>query len=224
MITTPVTVVMTTYVPEDVPERAEYLDRSIASLIKWLRPYDAWKIHVADDGSHNQNAVLDVINKWNKVVSYTITEHAGIGSSLNAALRLIPDNGLWLYTTDDWVLLQHYDIRPAIKLIEEAGYDYVRIGHPHPDVLCKIKFQQGCGYWLHLYADEGGFAFATRPFIATKRFYNEVGPFKEQCSSYDVEIDYAERMKHTQHGLAQINLRGDEWHHIGEKEVGYRYP
>jgi len=64
--------------------------------------------------------------------------------------------------------------------------------------------------------------FGTRPFLASKRFYEKVGPFLEGVDAYVCERDYSDRCN--AHGglrAAALNLVGP-WEHIGEYEVGDR--
>lgn len=161
-------------------------------------------------------------------VSATGGPRVGIGGSLNRALQFVRDSDQWLYCTDDWVLTHQYDLWPATLLIKREGYDYVRLGPPHPNIVCQTKFQQGLGWWLELWPKGGGFAFGTRPFIATKQFYDKIGPFKENCDAYVCERDYSDRVtdmwSHVR--MAEVvsgSLEGP-WKHIGEVSVGETFP
>jgi hypothetical protein len=159
-------------------------------------------------------------------VSIVTGPHGGIGASLNRALARVAHNELWLYTTDDWELQDSYDrgsinLDKAIWLIREEEYDFVRLGPIHPNLPCFTKFTVGPGWWLHLEFGSG-FVFGTRPFLASKRFYEKVGPFLEGVDAYVCERDYSDRCNmHNGLRAAALNLVGP-WEHIGEYEVGDR--
>lgn len=221
-----ITVVMTTYSPRDKPERGKYAIRTTNSMLAFLgcdlEPSDL-RLHIADDGSYDSNFMLDVskaVNTiWGSSPNITNSARHGIGASLNLALQNV--EGLWVYNTDDWVLSSTLDLDPAIKLIQ-SGYDVVRLGPIHPNLSCVTRFSTDLGWWLDI-DPHYGFAFATRPFLATKKFYNKIGPFKEDVNAYIVERDYADRV--AQHNDIKIALAGNvllegPWVHIGEVEVG----
>jgi hypothetical protein len=154
--------------------------------------------------------------KWGNA-AITSPKHNGIGSSLNHALAKVDD--LWLYTTDDWLLTDTLDLDQAVRLVRN-GYDYVRVGPVHPNLECVTRFQVGLGWWLEL-LNTDGYTFATRPFLATKVFYNKIGAFLESANSYVVEKDYSLRCARHKHGLnmAATQLHGP-WCHIGDYNVG----
>lgn len=219
-----ITIVMTTYFPNSTAGQArrQYAYRCIDSL-KLLTAPEALRLHRADDGSDllfDSRPALDLCEYWETHYTSTDSRHRGIGASLNLALLNIDD--LWLYTTDDWLLTQELDLRGPVKLLRDREYDLVRLGPIHPGLTCVTRFEQGLGWWLDLQAHYGGFAFATRPFIATKQFYNKMGPFDEYPGSYETERLYAERVAKVPCKLAYwggIDLAGP-WEHIGLVGVG----
>lgn len=78
------------------------------------------------------------------------------------------------------------------------------------------------GWWLDI-STETGYAFATRPFLATKDLWKKIGPFDEGLNAYETERLYAERIAHRR--VVQIASDGEislagPWEHIGEVEVG----
>lgn len=224
-------VVVTTYVPETGHPRASYLGTTLASLYRNLGAPESIEFLIANDGPHNDSNVLEVaIDVFGNYTGWYVAggPRAGIGGSLNRALREVAQDDLWMYTTDDWKLNYRYGLSQAVRLIREQDYDYVRLGPPHPNVVCQTKYEQGLGFWLELWPKGGGFAFATRPFVATKQFYEKIGPFKEHCDAYVCERDYSDRVtdmwSHVR--LAEVVNGSFEgpWQHIGEVEVGDRYP
>lgn len=223
-----INVVMTTYCPEPGHVRGSYGPIAAKALRKHLVSSENRRLIIANDGPADQPHCGKIAASCPQWQSITVGgPRVGIGGSLNRALNAVADDELWLYTTDDWVLTSRYDLTQAVRLLRETGdYDYVRLGPPHPNVGATIKFQQGLGWWLALHRKEG-LAFGTRPFLATKSFYYQVGPFKEQCDAYECEKDYAERLSHLHGpGLAEVvcsSLEGP-WQHIGHAEVGDVYP
>lgn len=235
-----INIVMTTYCPEEGHVRGTYGPRAAESLYTRLvcynEPREKLRFIVANDGPAEQphcQAIANAVPRWDDVLIVG-GDRVGIGGSLNRALKHVGDDDQWFYTTDDWMLPgDEYgdiiDLQRPLKLIH-AGYDYVRVGPPHPNTHAIIRFRQELGWWLELLPEYGHFVFATRPFLATKNFYNNVGPFIEQKNSYDVEIEYnravldkytnvPEKLAETVHG----SLEG-YWEHIGEFNVGEVYP
>lgn len=225
-----VTVVMTAYAPLPPDPRAPIRMGYARSVLDSLRDYLLWERDIeyliSDDsaqGSLPADFYFDLAGTLTKT-SYMNHNRKGIGGSLNGALG--PggvSTPMWLYITDDWVLTEYLDLTGPIALIAQCGYDYVRLGPIHPNLECTVKFQAGIGWWLHLHQEAGGFAFATRPFLASRRFYETIGRFIEKQDSYVTEEDYAKRVAASgEVRLAQwggITLHGP-WEHIGEIEVG----
>jgi hypothetical protein len=214
------TVVMTTY-EDGKGFRSKYAIQAADSLFTHLKSSEPLKLHIADDGSINAefiDHIRTMNNAWPEIGS-TNAERRGIGASLNLALEQVESDKCWMYTTDDWILTHDFEIQRAMKLIN-AGYDLVRIGPVHPNLTCRTMFSTRIGWWLEILPQAGGFAFATRPFIATKKFYELVGPFDEGLNSYEVERLYCERAAKTNIRIAAMWLHGP-WLHVGEYAVGH---
>lgn len=230
-------VIVTTYIPTHDSPRKDYLHRVLVALRDKLVSPEPLHFVLANDGPPDQEEVFSVgddVLSWHKR-PWTATGggRLGIGGSLNRALGLVGAGDPWMYTTDDWLLTGTYGIQQAVRLIRELGYDYVRLGPPHPNVTCVTKFQQGLGWWLELVPQAPGYVFGTRPFLAHRRMVDYVGLFKERCDAYVCERDYADRVANKYSHMAsdrlaevvcqQGGLEGP-WEHVGDFEVGDRYP
>jgi hypothetical protein len=180
--------------------------------------YEAWRTYhprvpilVSDDGSAN----YDSLSAW---VSHGISgPHNGIGASLNRALRVVKDD--WIYTTDDWLLLDSLELDGPIQLLQ--SYDIVRIGPVHPNLRCITRFQEGIGWWLEIDLDSEGYPFGTRPFLARHDVIPRILPLIEGTDSYEFEVWFNQRCKEQNFKLAATTLHGP-WEHIGDYEVGDR--
>lgn len=223
-------VIMTTYCPEPGHPRGRYAVQCANGLRNFLlSTHEDIAFIIANDGPRDQphiGAIWDELGDCQ--VQVAAGPRAGIGGSLNRALKLVGPDDLWLYTTDDWDLVEEYPLGQGVRLIRDNAYHYVRLGPPHPNIHAQIKFQEKLGWWLHLQT-YSGFVFATRPFLATRTFYEGIGPFKEDCDSYACERDYADRVNNNPSAnnvMAEVvcgSLEGP-WQHIGEVNVGERYP
>lgn len=214
-------IVMTTYFPPDVPSRVHCFSSAVHSLASYLMFPEEYRLVITDDGSPSDIDFKRYSHSWMGPKITLLGEHGGIGSSINRAMSQV--NDLWLYTTDDWVLKDVFALHQACRLIREHGYDYVRVGFPHSDVSCKTRHYDGM-WWLHVnHYRQPGFAFATRPFLATRAFYDKVGKYPEHCNVYDAEIQYANRVRNTRNlKLAFMSLTGYPWVHIGDDaQVGH---
>lgn len=228
-----ITVVMTTYVPEGGEARILYAHQALEGLLNNLGcSQHKLRLHVADDGSRDQEFILDLMeraaNEWGTESSSSTVHRKGIGGSLNAALAPLAERDLWLYTTDDWVLEQPLNLDKAVALIEEREYKCVRLCPVHPNLLCITRFEQSIGWWLECFPAHGGYVFGTRPFLASMEMVKQYGPFPEQLDAYETERIFAERVAAvgSMHEFAidvQYGLEGP-WKHIGEYEVGRIQP
>lgn len=207
-----VTVVMTTYNPESGAPRYDYAARCLMWLKANLLASEHREFVLTDDGSPDCGALWSL--GADRVV---VGPHNGIGSSLNRALDGL--QGPWMYTTDDWLLKEPLDLELPLWLLEE--YDLVRLGPIHPNLRCTTKFTANHGWWLEVDPSHGGFAFATRPFLARQELVEQVGLFDEGLDAYETERLYAERCMWAHIRVAAVNLAGP-WEHIGEYEVGDR--
>lgn len=215
-----ITVIMSTY-EDGKGFRSKYALQTAQALYSKLKNTTPMKMHIADDGSFNVEFIEQIRNLENAWpdFGYTNAKRSGIGASLNLALEEVADDDLWMYTTDDWVLTHEFDMARALKLINN-GYDLVRIGPVHPNLTCRTMFSTRVGWWLDISAANGGFAFGTRPFLATKEFYNKVGKFDEMVNAYDMERLYCERVAKQNIRIAAMWLHGP-WLHIGDYKVGH---
>lgn len=225
-----VTVVMTTYFPEGAvgDARVEYSARSFNGLFENLKCESGLRLHIADDGSsidrwpYIRGVLQQADSIWQSSSTHTDAHRNGIGGSLNKALA--ETDGLWMYTTDDWLLTDLLVLDGPVSLLCNHGYDLVRLGPVHPNIQCTTRFDSNLGWWLDIHQHYGGFAFATRPFIATSEFIKKVGPFDEELNAYETERLYAEKVARSTAKLAYwggINLAGP-WEHLGIECVGYK--
>lgn len=221
-----VAVVMSTWNPPG-GERGRYAVETVKALVGNLYCKDAciFRLIIADDGSDDNGFIYEcaeiAYSAWGVRTVATVANRHGIGGSLNKALEQVGIAEHWLYCTDDWVLTKPLDIAPALTLMREFEYDYVRLNPMHPNLACKTKFAERVGWWLEIDQTQGGYAFATRPFLATKKFYTHVGPFAENLDAYKTETDYAIRVS-KERGLrlaGLVDLHGG-WKHVGVQGVG----
>lgn len=222
---------MTSYAP--VPERLFYARRVVENLAKFLHAPDEIRLHIADDGSPFEEDFkalalhADLSRRGWKRGSFSNAGRSGIGGSLNLAMReQVRPNDYWLYITDDWLLTKPLDITVAYRLLRERGYDYVRLGPIHPNIRCTTRFEVDFGYYLELHPEYGGFAFATRPFLATRKFYDKIGGFTEKANAYEAERLYSEKVtaKALDLKLGFVADLNCGWEHIGDYNVGQITP
>lgn len=210
-----VTVVMTTYNPVPEAPRFDYAVECLEYLRAHLSGPQPIAYIVADDGSPVQpHQGSDLRHR----AQYVTGPHNGIGASLNRAMALLAFDEPWIYTTDDWRLQELLDLALPLHLLD-IGYDIVRLGPIHPNITCRTQFEHPYGWWLDLDVHSNQYVCGTRPFLASPRLIEKVGPFEEGVDSYRAEIDFCARCELYDVRVAAINLDGP-WEHIGEYAVG----
>lgn len=219
---------MTTYNPSPDAPRFDYAQRCLWSLNYNLRSNKPIRYVLADDGSPDVKPLYSVINKFHAssandgvVVEVVTGPHNGIGASLNRAMDLV-NQQLWLYTTDDWELQDVIHLTMAEWLIEQKGYDLVRLGPMHPNVTCVSKFEYPFGWWWDIDVSSNQYACATRPFLAGPSLMHKVGLWLEGVDgSYAAEVAFGITCQQNGVRAASLYLDGP-WNHIGDYEVGNR--
>lgn len=218
-----VTIVMTTYFPDDPHAAALRVDAACAAVASWARNlrYDGeLAMHIADDGSTtNLFGFARARGEWDAAsdrqlagISYTQQSRHGVGASLNSGFaQAHMDGGIALYLVDDWKLLAPLDITPWVQLLEaEPTVGMVRLGPPHPWLSGRVEmFKSGWGLRLARHH----FAFGHRPALYHRRMIEHWGPFDEDVNAYDCERLYAERWA--------ANDRKGSW---PQTDAGYSIP
>ena len=192
----PITIVCTTWLPPGI-DGLKRLDAVTLALKSWRENliYDGeLRLHVADDGTgpHHFERLQSVVSSIWSQVWYTQQSRQGVGASLNQGLKsswLI--SPLVLYAVDDWRVIEKLDLTPwADLLIQFEDVGLVRF-FPHPDLSGWIRYFWDMQPTQHgLVLDRHHYAFATRPFLGHKRFFDTYGSFTENVNAYQVEEDY----------------------------------
>jgi len=202
----PVSIVVTTYVPPDTTR----LDALLAAAASWgwALKYDGEiRLIVEDDGSPDTRWMERLHRTW-EMLFYEIglggvgvgterlfyeTGRGGVGASLNRGLaKAFERSPIALYAVDDWALTEDFDITPWVQMLEEnTQIGCVRLGPPHPGISGTIVAASSNwqGWALRLEPAAGGIIAAQRPALWHKRFFDAVGPWKEDCSALECEFD-----------------------------------
>ena len=176
---------------------------------------EGWEINLLE---HIQRRYAAAEKTFLPAYIYTQQKRHGVGASLNAGIREIrEDDSLLLYLVDDWELLQPFDLTPWAKLlIEEDSIGAVRLGPPHPWLTGEIIHHPTCDWYMKL--DRHHFAFAHRPALYHKRFFDAYGPFTEDVNAYECEQLYNDHFCKT--GGPDIVLAlPHPWKHIESVEL-----
>lgn len=203
MAATALTIVVTLYEPEDDLARTRRRACTLA-LQSWQESLEYSKqlfVHLADDGSPDPQYLQAIrgtllaplqFPPWDTVgVSESRQERRGVGASLNRGFeKAFAQGEVAAYFVDDWCLDRWLNITPWVELLEEnEDVGMVRISPPHPHLTGHVRmFEQG---WA-LQLDRHHFAFAHRPALYHRRFYEAYGPFAEGVSAHECERLYNE--------------------------------
>jgi len=215
-------IVSTTWLPEGAEGevRLKGLSEVVESWDHYLQYEGDISLHISDDGSTGYLAdeLRNVASMIPFRTSLSRQERHGVGASLNAGIRqVLQEDSLMLYLVDDWELLNAFDLTPWAKLLEEdESIGMVRLGLPHPWLTGQIIHHPACDWYMRL--DRHHFAFAHRPALYHKRFFDAYGMFDEDINAYECERLYNERF--CQAGGPDIALAlPHPWRHIESVEL-----
>ena len=218
----PVTIVMTTWMPEG-PVGESRRRSARAALDSWRLHLDyagQLRLHIADDGSPVEDLVYAVGARLDGFwpVSGSRQQRRGVGASLNAGLATAwYASPLAAYFVDDWGLTAPFDLTPwAELLVDDETVGMVRLGPPHPWLTGTVElFAQGWAMRL----ERHHYAFGHRPALYHKRFFDAYGEFREGVSAFECERLYAEGFC-SRPGPDIVYALPYPWLHVGEAEVG----
>lgn len=220
----PITIITTTWAPKgEVGDRRGATARiCITSWFLYLRYEGQVRLHVADDGSDNEEfygpeAFLPYRLPQNEV-SFSRQMRQGVGASLNAGIGAAMKNSpLLAYIVDDWRLMAPLDLTPWARLLLEEEYlGAIRLGPPHPDLTGIIRHFHGT--WA-MVLDRHHFAFSHRPTLFHERFFQAYGLQEEGINAMECEQRYNEMFVGTP-GPEIAYAISYPWDHIGQDELG----
>jgi hypothetical protein len=218
----PITIVMTTWMPEG-PVGESRRSSARAALTSWRLHLDyegELRLHIADDGSPVEDLIKSVGARYDGFWPTTTSrqQRRGVGASLNAGLKASWGNSpLAAYFVDDWGLAAPFDLTPWAELLaEDETVGMVRLGPPHPWIEGQVEHHLE-GWWMRL--KRGFYAFAHRPALYHQRFFDAYGYFEEGVNAFECEQIYSERFNRSQ-GPDIVYALPYPWVHLGVTEVG----
>lgn len=189
----PISIVVTTYVPTDTT-RADALLMAAESWRSRLCSEGFIDLIVEDDGSPDDAWLRKLEDVWPEL-RYE-TGRGGVGASLNRGLaKAFERSPIALYAVDDWALTEDFDITPWVQLLESrTTVGCVRLGPPHPGITGSVEaFTANWQGWALQLTPGNGIVAAQRPALWHKRFFDALGPWKENCSALECEDDMNRR-------------------------------
>lgn len=231
-----ISIVMTTYLPLTNPEQR--LERAAHCAYSWAKHLyagtssgevrDDIRLIVQDDNSLFDSVKMDaaIALAWRRgggnpaLVSWQ-RGMGGVGASLNRGQAMAWETGpLTLYAVDDWSLEQQFDLTPWMQLLEEReDVGCVRLGPPHPSMVGEIRpftsNWQGWGAALQL---DNGMVVSHRPALWHKRFFDWLGPWKENVSALECEANMNTRFRQKGGGQDVVLALPHPWYHLQPKD------
>lgn len=212
--------------------RHEYMRRTLAALRTFMRSGNPIILHIADDGSDDQDAIIRQANHeastgyW-KRVTMSNTERRGYGASYNEATRWTHSEAdILLPLEDDWELLREFHPDQMIAALEESDgeYDCIRLGYIGFTQELRAKFVRLYGQnYLHLLPESPEpHVFSGGPRIETRARQRRVGLWPEGLQAGQTEFAVAHRPAARERVLWPIDLvrpYGDLFGHFGAISV-----
>ena len=230
----PITVVAPVFAPATEGGFARLMGAK-QTIISWGRHCRyAGKLrgHLVNDSVDVSEEEVEKLLKYSPFeTEITHTHGQGLGKALNvgiqAALRVSP---LVLMTDDSYSLVDDLDLTPwAAALMRNGDLGAVSMMPPRPGqtggevlYLYEIRTEGLAGIVFHRHA----FAWNGRPMLYAQRWFDAYGWFKEGCTGYDLEIEYAQRYVDTP-GPPVLYPFFDPWQHVwsgvrlGDKPPGW---
>lgn len=250
MASKPITIIMTTWAPED--ERGNMRIAAAEQALKsWQEnlQYDGeLLLHVADDGSNNGDYGSSIDSPpacWWKGKKTFSRQSGGVGASMNAGFRqAFTRSPLAFYVVDDWLLLEPFDLSPwADFLLRSKDLGLMIFGPPSSGVRgrwgqiavaepYKLDATRDPHNQLYLFFPEPTpgtpprwcYGYSQRPALYHKRFIQQHGWMDEDDSAIWSERVYNERWSKRGGGDIAWPHVQSFWRHIPGTEFGLINP
>jgi len=209
-----VTIITTTYYPDN--------DLGYQRYDNFVKCAESWKKNIKYDGHIDYHIADDGTRHGGIKIGDTKQNRKGVGASLNNGFEVVfKQSDIAMYIVDDWMLHKEIDITPWVDLlINNDNVGMVRLGPPHPDLTGMIKmFNEG----FALVLDRHNYAYAMRPALYHKRFFETYGLFDEGISCWECERFYNERFCMSL-GPEIVYAIPNPWEHIDTLALGRLHP
>lgn len=210
------TVMLLTY------SRPEYAERTLKSTLSNLRYSGYMSVHIADDGSPQENYIkwlCEIASDYVEEVTFTNAGHMGYGQNYNLACQVVhPRCKYVLPLEDDWELVRELDVDPFVEALSVFGC--IRMGYVGYTQRLIGEFESVAGsHYLRLLPDSPEpHVFAGHPRIETVDWARSVGPWPIDNDPGTTEFMVAHRPAARQNvawPVDAIKPYGDAFCHIG---------
>ena len=209
-------------------DRAAEIRRTLVALRAHLHYEGKLLWHLADDGSVH-GYLTSIEKEFPFIDSVSITNRRGWGANVNAALRQIRTDFIYV-NEDDYVLQRDLNLTQGVRLMQlrpQVGlvrYDGI-CGHVGQSLrLCEALPHGQLDYLvIEPELTHGHFTYSHRPHLKHRRFHQYYGLYAEGLPLADTEVEFGKRVKHMLEG-PQIAILSDgiprAFEHIGESRQG----
>lgn len=123
-------------------------------------------------------------------VEKTDESRYGLGASMNNGLKYAWNNSsIALTIEDDWILERELDLRPFVKQFEDKRVRIVRLAQLSQKNSTS-SYSDVCDKIIKL---GGNIVFNNQVALRHKSIYDELGYYRENCSSDEQEMDFSNR-------------------------------
>jgi len=191
----PVIVLIVTY------RRLELALATIRSIKQYL-DYSNIGFHIADDGS-GKEYVGKLYQEIGPTYSVTASDagRGGVGVNMNMGIDSIlgkpHEADFWLHLEDDWVLRNHLDLAPCVRLLEEdKRIGMVRLGRLSGGIKGETIGGADKVWWL-LEKGSDTYVFSGNAALRHRRFFEAYGPYPRGLHPGQTELWYCDKFSQT---------------------------
>lgn len=206
-------------------DRLEYALRTLESVAEHLSTSDPLRLHIADDGSpeNQRQELLDIAKDYfgNHNVTIHNSNRRGYGANYNLATQYVHSHSdIILPLEDDWELVRSLNLDPLVDALKDPRIDCIRMGYLGTTQSLRGEVIHVSGQTFLLLDPDSPepHVFAGHPRLETREFERRLGSWPEGIAAGPTEFEVSKRPAARARVVWPLDLLkawGDLWAHIG---------